>query len=359
MLKITFQKENVKELEQRLAQAYDEGQLRLVRKLAVLLGIARRECLAEVLRAWHLTRQTAYNWFESFVEKRFESLTERKPSGRPARLTKSQKQQLYEAVQAGPEAAGYRCGCWTTVMIQEWIFKQFGVLYSRYYVAELLRNLGLSYQKARFISGHLDEAARKQWLETHWPAILTQAQTGGLPIFFADEASFAQWGSLAYTWAPKGQQPEVKTSGIRKGYKVLGVIEFFSGRFYYYASEERFDSYTYCSFLYALLTSVPERFILIQDGASYHTSKATRDFIQKHSEQLIVYQLPAYSPEYNPIEHLWKKIKTKATHNRFFEQFERLIEAVEEALADVDAHSEEILCLMGVYTKQRPVATSA
>jgi hypothetical protein len=30
---------------------------------------------------------------------------------------------------------------------------------------------------------------------------------------------------LAYTWAPKGEQPLVKTSGKRKGYKVLTCLE--------------------------------------------------------------------------------------------------------------------------------------
>ncbi len=60
-------------------------------------------------------------------------------------------------------------------MIKEWIFQVYGVTNSRYYVAELLRNLGLSYQKARFVSDHSDEASRKAWIETIWPAILTQA----------------------------------------------------------------------------------------------------------------------------------------------------------------------------------------
>jgi hypothetical protein len=71
-------------------------------------------------------------------------------------------------------------------------------------VSELLHNLGLSYQKARFVSDHLDETARQR----------------GLPILFGDEVSFIQWGSLSYIWVPKSCQAQVETSGIRKGYKV-------------------------------------------------------------------------------------------------------------------------------------------
>ncbi len=73
---------------------------------------------------------------------------------------------------------------------------------------------------------------------------------------------------------------------------------------------------------------------------------------QKHLDQMTVYQLPAYSPDYNPIEFLWKKVKIRATHNRYFAEFEQLVEAVKDALAYIDLRAEEILRLMGVYTKQ-------
>src|SRR5262245_58103522 len=89
----------------------------------------------------------------------------------------------------------------------------------RQYVCTLLNNLGFSFQKARFVSDHLDAAKRLTWLEEKWPALVRAAKRRKGLILFEDEASFAQWGSLSYTWARRGQQPEVPTSGKRKGYK--------------------------------------------------------------------------------------------------------------------------------------------
>jgi transposase len=353
MSRITFQPATVKELYTRMGKAYQSGNIRLVRHLAVLIGIAHGEGLVELLEVWHLCEATVYGWLKAFVEQRWDSLRYTPPTGRPARLTKQQKQDLVDAVIAGPEAAGYACGCWTTTLIQEWIFQHFQVTYSRFYVAELLRNLGLSYQKARFVSDHLDEAARKQWVETVWPTLLAQAKREGRAIFFEDEVCFAQWGSLSYTWALKGCQPQVKTSGLRKGYKIFGLIEFFSGRFYWLDCEERFNSATYQIFLTCLLEQVPGPIILIQDGARYHTSRETRTFFEEHPDQLTVYQLPSYSPDYNPIEYLWKKVKTKATHNRYFAQFSKLVSSVEAVLSSFDEQPQEILHLMGFYTVSR------
>ncbi len=65
-----------------------------------------------------------------------------------------------------------------------------------------------------------------------------------------------------------------------------------------------------------------------------------------------MHQLPSCSPDYNPIEHLWKKIKTKATHNHYFAEFAKLIRSVEEALTILATQADEIKRLMGVYTKQ-------
>ena len=56
-------------------------------------------------------------------------------------------------------------------------------------------------------------------------------------LLFGDEASFPQWGTLSYTWAPVGEQPKIKTSGKRKGYKVFGLIEYLTGQLFYQGQE--------------------------------------------------------------------------------------------------------------------------
>jgi transposase len=279
-----------------------------------------------------------------------DSLVYHRPSGRKPKLTKTQKRELVEKIKAGPTAAGYLSHCWTALLIQQLILREFGVLYSRHYVCELLHNLGFSYQKAKFVSDHLDEEGRRKWLTETWPQILQQANDKKAMILFQDEVSFAQWGSLSYTWAVVGQQPVVKTCGKRKGYKVFGAIDFFSGRFFYQGlTEGRFNSERYQDFLRQILNQTAQHVILIQDGARYHTSKATRTFFEAHAARLTVFQLPAYSPDYNPIEFLWKNVKRQSTHNQYFPKFESLVASVNEGLAHFATQRQAIKNLMGRY----------
>jgi len=203
-----------------LHQAYRRGHLRLLKRIHALLYVSEGKPVSEVMAILQLSQQSVYNYVKAFILHGLDSLHYQRPSGRPPKLTKSQKQELCAVIDQGPEAAGYDCGCWTTVLLQDVILTRFGVEYNPHYLAELLGTLGYSYQKARFVSDHLAEVAAEQatWLTQTWPTLLARAQAQGAMILFGDECSFAQWGSLSYTWAKRCQQPEVKTSGKRKAY---------------------------------------------------------------------------------------------------------------------------------------------
>ena len=257
-----------------------------------------------------------------------------------------------ELIDAGPLVVGCETACWTSVLIRVLIWREFGVLYNCQYVCMLLHNLGFSFQKARFVSDHLDAARREHWLQQEWPRILRVAQRHKGLILFEDEASFAQWGWLSYTWARRGQQPEVKTSGKRKGYKVFGAIEYGSGRLFYQGIEGRFNSESYQGFLQMIMEQTTQPLFLIHDGARYHTSAATQAFLAAHRDRITVEPLPSYSPDYNPIEYLWKKTKKRATHNQYFKEFAALTMSVDKALAYFATHPDTVLGLFGVYCEE-------
>jgi hypothetical protein len=161
--------------------------------------------------------------------------------------------------------------------------------------------MGFPYRKARFVPSRADRKARREWLKTTWPGILRTAEEKNAMILFGDEASFPQWGTLSHTWAKKGCQPLVKTSGIRKSYEVFGLIEYFPGRFFSKGHEGRPDSESYISFPKNVVKKTRRHIILIRDGAPYHRSGAAEDFFTAHSRRITVRRLPSYSPDYNPI----------------------------------------------------------
>ena len=332
-----------------LQQAFGCGQVRVIRRIQVLLQLAAGQTVAEVAELLQVGEQTVRDYLAAFLLHGPESLAYHRSPGRPGKLTKAQRQELAAVIMAGPLAAGYPTGCWSAVLIGDWILGHFGVSYHPHYVCQVLNQLGFSFQKARFVSDHLNEAARQVWKEQTWPRLLRLARQTGALILFGDEVSFAQWGSLSYTWAPKGQQPTVKTSGKRKGYKVFGLIDYFSGRLFFKGQTDRFNADSYRTFLEEVLARTTQPIILIQDGARYHTSQVMQQFFAHKAQRLTVFQLPGYSPDFNPIEFLWKKVKKQGTHLQYFPDFADLMAKVDETLRHFAQTPSEITALMGCY----------
>jgi transposase len=346
-----------KALHTRLQDAYRRDDVRLVRRISVLLALLTQTASVTVLcERWGLSPACLYDWQKAFMLRGMDSLIYRHGGGRPEKLTPRQKRRLVELIEAGPLVVGCETACWNSVLIRVLIWREFGVLYNRQYVCTLLHNLGFSFQKARFVSDHLDTAKRLAWLEEKWPAIFRAAKRCHGLILFEDEASFAQWGSLSYTWARRGQQPEVPTSGKRKGYKVFGAIDYFSGRLFSQGIEGRFNSESYQAFLQMIMAQTTEHLFLIHDGARYHTSASTQAFLAAHRERLTEHPLPSYSPDYNPIEYLWKKTKQRATHNQYCKEFAALTVSVDKALTYFATHPETVLGLFGCYCEESGLA---
>jgi len=221
-IRIQLSPATVKALHSCLQHAYQRDDVRLVRRTTVLIDLLVHHVPVSVLcERWGLSPSCLYDWQKAFVLYGMGSLVYHHSGGRPAKLTPRQKKRLVELIEAGPLVVGCETACWNAVLIRVLIWREFGVLYNRHYVCTLLHNLGFSFQKARFVSDHLDTAKRLAWLQDKWPAIVRAAKRRGGLILFEDEASFAQWGSLSYTWARRGQQPEVPTSGKRKGYRSI------------------------------------------------------------------------------------------------------------------------------------------
>ena len=69
----------------------------------------------------------------------------RRPTGRPPKLTSTQKEALATLIEEGPVKAGFGGACWRSPMIQQLIYERFGAYYNVFYIAQLLKNLGFSY----------------------------------------------------------------------------------------------------------------------------------------------------------------------------------------------------------------------
>lgn len=82
---------------------------------------------------------------------------------------------------------------------------------------------------------------------------------------------------------------------------------------------------------------VDDRIVMVLDGAGWHQSGSL-----SLPSNLRLLKLPPYSPELNPVEHLWDELREKSFHNRVFDSIDALENHLEQALHDMELDPERV-----------------
>ena len=91
-------------------------------------------------------------------------------------------------------------------------------------------------------------------------------------------------------------------------------------------------------------TTLTEKFLLYLDNARYYSKPCVKEWLAAHREFRLV-PLPAYSPNLNLIERLWRFLRKKAL-NRWHKTFEEMQEAVADVLDRLGDYRDELATLM-------------
>ena len=102
----------------------------------------------------------------------------------------------------------------------------------------------------------------------------------------------------------------ISTPTKREKRTIFGCLNLRTKKFYW-KSVPKGNSLTFISFIHQLRRNFPNKnLLIIVDNASIHKSKKVQLFLEKYNE-ITLYHLPTYSPEFNPVEKIWWWIKPK------------------------------------------------
>jgi DDE superfamily endonuclease len=95
-------------------------------------------------------------------------------------------------------------------------------------------------------------------------------------------------------------------------------------------------------FLEHVSQSLENYFIVMQvDQAGWHRSKEL-----SVPANIRLLEQPAYSPEVNPVEHLWEELREKYLHNRLFSSLDLLVEVLCQGLNELTEDKERLRSMM-------------
>jgi transposase len=80
-----------------------------------------------------------------------------------------------------------------------------------------------------------------------------------------------------------------------------------------------------------------DRIVMVLDRAGWHqTGSLTL------ADNLRLLKLPPYSPELDPVEHLWDDLREKSFHNRVLESIDALETHLADSLRDIELDHQRV-----------------
>lgn len=159
---------------------------------------------------------------------------------------------------------------------------------------------------------------------------------------FQDEGRFGRINDPRRCWAPSGVRPDVPQQVVREYTHAFAAVSPHDGILDSLILPE-VNAEMMTLFLEEVSRRHSDEFIMMfMDQAGWHKAKAL-----KIPENMSLFWLPAYSPQCNPVEHLWEEIREKWFENKVFDSLDSVEDTLVTALASLGKDKKKVKGLTG------------
>ncbi len=156
-------------------------------------------------------------------------------------------------------------------------------------------------------------------------------------LLFQDEARFGRISDIRKCWCPKPYRPLCQAMITHEYTYAYAAVSVADGQMDSLILPH-VNSACMQIFLDEVAMRHPEnRIIMILDGAGWHKAGTLVT-----PENMKLLHLPPYSPELNPVEHLWDELREKYFHNKVFDSIFSLEKHLESSLLSMELDQQKV-----------------
>jgi len=208
-----------------------------------------------------------------------------------------------------------------------------GIRLSESQCRRVMKKMGMSLKKTAPIPGKLDSQRQFDFYQSELQPRLQEASQGTRKVLFVDAAHFVLGAFLGLVWC--FVRPFIRTAPGRQRYNVLGAIDSHSKELISIRTTESINAEVVCNLLRKIRSFHPQAPVtLVMDNARYQHCALVESQAAALDIELLF--LPAYSPNLNLIERLWKLVKKRCLTNQYYENFAGFRAAIDGCLDDLN-----------------------
>jgi hypothetical protein len=296
------------------------------RALAVLLLVQNGDLSYALYSIDHI-RRLKY----AYLRRGTAALLDHRRSNRERVLTKPERGQVIAALQT-KQPRDVIPGCaderWSTYWLGQYILsctgKQYKSKTSQYLLFQEAR---LSFHLPGRRSEKADRTAADAWVakQTDGRSRLLRAwKDPGTVILCEDEMVLTSGTTRQKVWLPVGAYPPViETNRTRQRKSVYGFLDLKAGTEHAYQTDWQ-NMFITVEVLGRLRQQYPtQSLLLVWDNCGWHKGSAVMQWVKRDKRTKLLF-FPAYAPELNPQEHVWKAGRKAVTHNRHIADIEHV-----------------------------------
>ena len=144
------------------------------------------------------------------------------------------------------------------------------------------------------------------------------AEPGAFRLVYLDECEVHRHPHLGRLWRRRGTTARVPAAGEDARFVVYGALDYASGQVSWRIAPAK-DTATFVAFLDHVAATWPTgQVLVVLDNVGYHKSHEARRWWVAHRDRIRPMWLPAYSPELNLMERVWRHLKDKLANHRWW-----------------------------------------
>lgn len=316
-----------------IAEALDDPSIdeRTKRKLLAIRMHVLNVPHAAIARTLNITDDTVTNYLKLYESKGLVGLLENRffqPTSKVAPFFDAIKKSLADEPVASAKEGAARIKKLTKIELSETQARR------------IMKQLGLEYRKAAAIPGGADPQMQLDFLTHELLPRLEEAQKGERRVFFVDAAHFVLGAFLGMIWC--FTRVFIPSASGRKRYSALGAVETRNHDLVTIQTTGSVNAGTVCELIRKLDKQYPgEELTLVMDNARYQYNAQVQELAGSLKIELLY--LPAYSPNLNLIERVWKLVKSKCLRNHYYEDFDSFRSAIDSFLASLRGEDRHLL----------------